>query len=91
MSKTKNATKPTHYAATITYTGKEKMHPEFGNIIEGLCGGPEVLDLTRLRRKDGETIHDTVARYLRREFEKAAKSSGYELDPKPFKIIVEID
>lgn len=75
----------------IMYTGKGRPHREFGEIIDGFCGVPWSRSRSQIRVGIGETMHDALARGVRLDFTKAAKLSGSKLDPKPFRITVEID
>jgi hypothetical protein len=47
--------------------------------------------LRQVRKRDGETVHDAAARYVRKHFVKAAEAYRMDLDPTPFEITVVID
>lgn len=74
------------FKPTITYTGKGELHPELAEIIAGLCHDEWIVSPQKLKRKKDEEVEDAAARYVRREFEEAAKLSGYKRNTKPFKV-----
>lgn len=78
------------FVPIITYAGKGRPHPELGELIEGFCSVPWSLSRSQIRVSAGETIHEAIARIVRRDFATVAKLSGYELAPEPLRITVEI-
>jgi hypothetical protein len=91
MWKNHHKTPPINFVAIIRYVGEGKMRPEFSQIIKELGGVSRSVTLRNLRRNDNETIHDAAVRYVRREFEAAARSYRMKLDSRPFEIPVKID
>lgn len=67
------------------------MRPEFRKIIEGLCGKPWSIERRRIRIREGDSLHKTLVRHVRREFEAVADSYRPSLDTRPFEITVEVD